>query len=195
MTGMRRPWMGLLMLLGLAAPASAAPLKFYVVVRGVDEAPGVHSGITTEAQKIFIDELKKHGELTLEPPPGLPSDPDQLKDALRAKKMRAYELTLRILGTTQATNPPPPGKQYRVLVRGIKLSVIGDTIPDKVMAIGGNGDAQVGTEIAANANEDREGKSALVDATKEAVRQAVDMTVAKLKLNEKTTTVKKKKKA
>ena len=193
MMRMSRPWMSLLLLLGLASPATANPLKYYVVVRGVDEAPGVHSGITSEAQKIFLDELRKHSELTLEPPPGLPSDPDQLKDALKAKKMSAYELTLRILSITQQTNPPPAGKQFRVLVRGIKLSVIGDTIPDKVMAIGGNGDAQVGTEIAPNANEDKEGKGALLDATKDAVRQAVDLTVEKLKLSGKSAPAKKRK--
>ena len=61
------------------------------------------------------------------------------------------------------------------------------------VCIGGNGDAQVGTEIAANANEDREGKSALLDATKDAVRQAVDMTVTKLKLSDKPEKKKKKK--
>jgi hypothetical protein len=195
MTAMSRPLMSLLLLLGLVSPAAATPLRYYVVVRGVDEAPGVHSGITSEAQKIFVDELRKHAELTLEPPPGLPADPEQLKDALKAKKLTAYELTLRILSITQQTNPPAPGKQYRTLVRGIKLSVIGDTLPEKVMAIGGNGDAQVGTEIAANANEDREGKSALLDAAKDAVRQAVDMTVNKLKLSDKPTPKLKKKKA
>jgi hypothetical protein len=194
MTAMSRPLMTLLVLLGLASPAAATPLRYYVVVRGVDEAPGVHSGITTEAQKIFLEELRKHAELTLEPPPGLPSDPEQLKDALKAKKLTAYELTLRILSITQQVNPPAPGKQYRTLVRGIKLSIIGDTLPEKVMAVGGNGDAQVGTEIAANANEDKEGKSALLDATKDAVRQAVDMTVTKLKLSDKPPTPKLKKK-
>jgi hypothetical protein len=188
--------MSLLMLLGVLSPsarAAADATKFYVVVRGVDEAGGVHSGITSEAQKIFIDELRKHPELTLEPPPGLPTDPEQLHDALKARKLKALELTLRILGVTQATNPPPPGKQYRVLVRGIKLSVFGDTVPEKQMAIGGNGDAQVGAEIGANANEDREGKAALLDATKEAVKQAVDMTVTKLKFGDKPVKLKKKK--
>jgi hypothetical protein len=197
MPRMRKPWMQLLLVLGLAMPASsswAAPLKYYVVVRGVDEAPGVHSGILTEAQKIFTDELKKHEELTLEPPPGLPSDPEQLSDALKQKHLKAYELTLRILSITAETKPPADGKQFRVLVRGIKLAIIGDTLPEKVMAIGGNGDAQVGAEIAANANEDKEGKAALVDATKDAVRQAVDMTLEKLKMSGKAAPKKKTKK-
>jgi hypothetical protein len=176
----------------MTSPAWAA--KFYVVVRGVDEADGVHSGIKDEALKLFTDELKKHPELTLEAPPGLPTEPDALKSALKAKKMRALEVTLRILGVTEAVNPPPPGKQFRVLVRGIKLSVFGDTLPEKVLAIGGDGDAQVGVEIGNNANVEKEAKPALLDATKEAVRQAVEMTVTKLKMGDKPQKLSRKKK-
>jgi hypothetical protein len=43
----------------------------------------------------------------------------------------------------------------------------------------------VATEVGANANLEKEGKPLLVDACKEAVKQAVDMTVAKLKLGDK----------
>jgi hypothetical protein len=176
----------------LPRPAHAA--KYYVVVRGVDEAEGVHSGIATEAHQLFIDELKKHPELTLEPPPGLPAEGEALKSALKAKNMRALEVTLRILGVRQAVKPPAPGKIYRLLTRGIKLSVFGDTLPDKVIAIGGDGDAEVGAEIGAHADEEKEGKPLLVDATKEAIKQAVDMTVAKLKMNDRAGAPKKKKK-
>jgi hypothetical protein len=169
--------------IGAAAPARAA--KYYVVVRGVDEAEGVNSGIRDEALKLFSAELGRHPELTLEAPPGLPTEPEALKAALKAKKLKALEVTLRILSVTQELNPPPPGKRFRVLVRGIKLAVFGDTLPDKVLAIGGDGDAQVGVEIGAETNADKEGKPALLDATKEAVKQAVDMTVAKLKMGDK----------
>ena len=49
-------------------------------------------------------------------------------------------------------------------------------------------------EIGADANVDKEGKPALLDATKEAVKQAVDMTVAKLKMGDKKQKVPAKKK-
>jgi hypothetical protein len=182
-------------LLALASPGAAtAATKYYVVVRGVDEAAGVQSGIKDEALALFTAELKKHPELTLEPPPGLPTEPEALKAALGQKKLKAIELTLRILGVTSAVNPPAPGKKFRVLQRGIKLAVFGDTLPDKVLALGGDGDATVGVEIDANANVDKEGKPALLDATKEAMRQAVDMTVAKLKMGDKVPKLKKPKK-
>jgi hypothetical protein len=172
--------------LGLSSMAMAAPAKFYVVVRGVEDGEGVRSGIKDEALKLFTDELGRHAELTLTAPPGLPvtDDHEVLKEALKAKGLKALEVTLRILSVTQVVNPPPTGKQYRVLVRGVKLSVFGDSLPDRVMAIGGNGESQVGAEISAHADLDKEGKPLLVDATKEAIKQAVDMTVAKLQLPE-----------
>lgn len=197
MPAMRRLFMMIVLALATATPALAAPTRFYVVVRGVEDADGVHSGIKDEALALFKEELGKHPELTLTAPPGLPSsdDPEALKTALKQKHIKALELTLRILSVTQAINPPPPGKQYRVLVRGVKLSVFGDSLPDKVLAIGGDGESQVGAEIGANANVDKEGKPLLVDATKEAMKQAVDMTVQKLKMGDKAKKLPKKKHA
>ena len=98
------------------------------------------------------------------------------------------------MAVTQEVKPPAAGKQYRQLVRGIKLSVFGDSIPDKVLSLGGDGESQVATEISAGANLDKEGKPLLVDATKEAVKQAVDMTVAKLQVGDKTQKLKRPKK-
>ncbi len=145
------------------------------------------SGIKDEALRVFKDELGHRPELTTTAPPGLPTgdDPDALEGALKKKGMKALELTLRIMAVTQQVKPPAPGKQYRQLVRGIKLSVFGDSLPDKVLAIGGDGEAEVASEVGANANLDNEGKPLIVDACKEAVKQAVDMTVAKLKMGDK----------
>ena len=184
------------LLLLLAATPAWGATKFYVVVRGVEDAAGVHSGIKDEALRVFKDELATRPELTTTPPPGLPSndDPDALKAALKQRHMKALELTLRILSVTQELKPPADGKQYRQLVRGIKLSVFGDSLPDKVLAIGGDGESEVAAEIGANANLDKEGKPLIVDACKEAVKQAVDMTVAKLKLGDKKQKLPRKKK-
>jgi hypothetical protein len=179
-----------------ASPAMAAT-RFYVVVRGVEDGNGVKSGIKDEALAAFKAELAKRTELTITPPPGLPSgdDPEALHDALLKRNIKALELTLRILAVTQEIKPPAPGKQYRQLVRGIKLSVFGDSIPDKVLSLGGDGESQVATEVGANANLDKEGKPLLIDACKEAVKQAVDMTVAKLQMGDKKQKLPAKKKA
>jgi hypothetical protein len=176
----------LILALALLSSSPALAAKFYVVIRGVEDANGVHSGIRDEALKAFKDELGRHPELTTTPPPGLPTgdDPEALKAALTKKGIKALELTLRIMAATQEVKPPAEGKQYRQLVRGIKLSVFGDSLPEKVLAIGGDGESQVAAEIGANANLEKEGKPLIVDACKEAVKQAVDMTVAKLKIGD-----------
>ena len=179
-----------------ASPAFAAT-RFYVVVRGVEDASGKGAAIKDEALKVFKDELAKRPELTTTPPAGLPpdSDPEALHDALVKRGIKALELTLRILSVTQEVKPPAEGKQYRQLVRGIKLSVFGDSIPDKVLSLGGDGESMVASEVGANANLDKEGKPLLVDACKEAVKQAVDMTVAKLQMGDKKQKLPAKKKA
>lgn len=169
-------------LLALCTPVHADQSKYYVVVRGVEEAEKAKSGIVDDLKKLFVEEIKRHPELTLDPPPGLPTDPEAMSNELKKRKLRAFELTLKVLDVVREVKPPPAGKQYRVLVRGIKLSVFGDTIPEKVMAIGGDGESQVGAEIGAHDNEEKEGKSLLIDASKEAIKQAVDMTVTKLNL-------------
>lgn len=169
-----------------ATPASSDRARFFVVVRGVEEASGVRSDLLEDARKLFSDELARHPELTLTPPPELNADPagdkETYKEALRAHKLRAIELTLRILDVTKSTEAPPAGKALRVLKRGIRLSVIGDTLPDKIMAIGGDGSAAIAAEIRKTDNEEVEGHKLLAEAAKIAITQAVDMTVTKLKL-------------
>src|SRR5258706_15378382 len=115
----------------------------------------------------------------------MPTDPEQLVAWLKEHKLKAFEVSLKVLSVTRALKPPPPGKQYRVLVRGIKLSVFGDTLPEKVMAIGGDGESEVGAEVGKSSNVDAEGKQLLLECAKVAVTQAVDMTVAKLALADK----------
>ena len=175
-----------LLCLLLPSAALADATKFYVVIRGIDEAPGVSSGIVPELKRLFGDELRKHPELTLDAPPGLPpdSDPEALDTELKKRKIKALELTLKVLDVKRALDPPPPGKPFRVLIRGIKLSVFGDAIPEKVLALGGDGESSVMAEVSKNADLEKEGKPLLMDAAKEAIRQAVDMTVNKLKIGD-----------
>src|SRR5438309_2278529 len=74
----------------LPAAASAGGPRFYVVIRGIDETSGVSSGIVPELKSLFAAELKKHPELTLDAPPGLPpeSDPEALDTELKKRKIK-----------------------------------------------------------------------------------------------------------
>jgi hypothetical protein len=183
-------------LLASAASAHEKTGRYFVRVRNVIEAQGVSSGFVEEAKQLFIEELKKHPAFTLDWPADMPNgdDLDALKKELRKRKMRAFEVSLKILDAQKAIDPPPPGKQYRILTRGIKLAVFGDTLPDKVLAIGGDGESRVQTEIGKQADVEKEGKSLMADCTKEAVRQAVEMTLNKLDISDKPEKVGSKKK-
>ena len=189
--------MRILLLALLALPQVAAAddsSKYYEEVRGVTEADGVSSGITDELKKLFEAELARHKEFTLERPAGLPTEPEAMVAELKKRKLKAFQLVLKVLAVTRKVEPPPPGKQYQVLTRGIKLSVLGDTIPEKIMAIGGDGEAQIGAEVGKQQDLEVEGKKLLAEAAKDALKQAVDMTVTKLALAGKTVKLKKKKK-
>jgi hypothetical protein len=177
---------GALLFLLLSSSAWADATKFFVVIRGIDEAPGVSSGIVPELKKLFTDELAKHPELTLETPAGLPpaSDPEALDTELKKRKIKALELTLKVVSVKRNIDLPPPGKPFRVLTRGISLEIFGDAVPEKVLALGGDGGATVQAEINKTADPEKEGKPLLMDAAKEAIRQAVDMTVNKLKIGD-----------
>ena len=177
-------------------PTAHADGKYYLLVTGVEETPGHESGITDELKTLFVDELKKHPEFILEQPAGMPplAKPQELYDWLKAHKLKAFEVTLKVLQVTKDLKEPQSGKQYRRLVRGLKLSVFGDTLPEKKMAIGGDGEGEIAAEVGKNADLDREGKSLLVECAKVAVTQAVDMTVTKLKLNDQPAKLKKPKK-
>jgi hypothetical protein len=176
--------------------AYAAPPKYFVVVRGVDESAGVHTGLLEEAKQLFTAELGRRPELMLTPPADvgkMPDDPEAFKAVLLAHKMRAIELTLRILEAKGSLEPPPPGKPFQVLKRSIRLSIFGTTLPDKVMAIGGDGDAAISSDEKKNEDAERDGRDLALEAMKAAIVQAVDMTVAKLKLPAGAVRVKKKK--
>ncbi len=177
-----------------AATAYGAAGKYYVIVQTVDESAGVKSDITAELKDVFTAELKKHPEFVLDRPDGMPTEPRELDAWLKAHKLKAFEVSLKVLSVTRDLKPPKEGKQYRVLVRGIKLSVFGDTLPEKIMAIGGDGESEVGAEIGKQSDVDREGKKLLLECAKVAVTQAVDMTITKLNLNDQPVKLKRHKK-
>lgn len=178
-----------ILLLAGATPARSAgsSVRYYVVVRGVDESAGVASGMRAELQRMFVEELKKHPAFLLEAPPDLPSEPRAMAQALKRHHLKAFELTLKILEVKRAVEPPAPGKPYRRLERGIRLTVLGDTLPEKVIALGGDGESTIQAEIAGTTDIEVEGPKLLAEAARSAVTQAVDMTLAKLQLAEKPT--------
>src|SRR5262245_46289193 len=95
----RSCWLSLVALVPLLVvfeSPSLARTRYYIVVRSVEQAPGVETGLSAELKKLLIAELKKRPEVSLELPGGITAESDE-KDilaVLREKKLKAYTLTL-----------------------------------------------------------------------------------------------------
>ena len=172
------------------APTMKAPAlgheRFFVVIHGVEEADGVKSGLVPELRRLFAEEIARHPELALSLP-GVTADPaaepQAFKESLHKNGVnRALDMSLRVLEVTSELEPPPEGKPFRIVKRGIHLAVFGTTLPEKLMAIGGDGDANVAAEIRKNEDDSVEGNKLMLEAATTAIKQAVDMTVTKLEL-------------
>lgn len=166
----------------LVSTARAAEPKYYVQVRSVIETEGVQSGIANEALDHLRKELQKRPECTLESPVPAGASEDELRAALKAKKLKGVELSLKIMAVEYAVDPPPPGKQYRVMTRGMKVSLFGNTIPDRTLSLGGDGESTIRIELGKRSEVEDEKKKLLLEASQAAMIQAVDMTLRKLEV-------------
>ncbi len=180
----RRWIIGCVVLLGsvlAAAKADAKPPKYYFRVLGALEAEGVDSHIADEAKALFVEELRRRPEVLLDWP-DIPTDPAKLQKALAKRHLRALEVTLKILEVSTSITPAPKGKQYRVLERGIRMSIFGDSFPERSLALGGDGESTMRQEIGNHAAIDVEARALLLDAARSATAQAIDATITKLDL-------------
>mgnify|MGYP000662125190 CR=1 FL=1 len=155
---------------------------FPFVIRDVEGPPGAGKDDPTRllARKLFQEELGRRKELTLDGA-GLPAGGAPLAQELKRRNLKGYQLTLRLLSVTQALNPPPKGKQYRVLERGVRLTVIGTTLPEDQLAVGGDGESTVQADVGAQISE-RKAEELLGDALRDALGQAVQQAIRKLDL-------------
>jgi hypothetical protein len=169
-------------LLSWSSLAGAAPkTKYLAIVRPIVELKNVKSGILVEARRMLLDEVGKRPELSLELPADLPTEREPLQAALRERHLRAVEVVLTIVAVSRELRPPAPGKRFRTLVRGIKLTITGTQLPDWMVALTGDGEADVAAEIGDTTDVDKEGHAVLVDAARAAIPQAMDRLVTKLR--------------
>lgn len=160
------------------APATPAPAAPAASADSVDGPVAKDERAGTMAQDYLREALKRRPEVTLEL--GAPLDnPDAVKAELKRRNLRAYSITLRILRQERTVKPAPAGKKFRLLEQNVRLSLVGSTFPDKVLALGGDGESTVQIDVGSPINE-RQESEVLSDALKDAIEQAVKQGMAKL---------------
>jgi hypothetical protein len=98
---------------------------------------------------------------------------------LNRRKLRGFEVTVRIETFKKEMKEPRPGGRLKQLAINTRLVVIGATIPDAKMAFEGSGEAGVEAEVSEKRLE-KDSANASKAALKSAVKQAVDQAVVKL---------------
>lgn len=126
--------------LAAAQPRVSAPVRFYVAVRGVVD-PNGQPFADAELQTLFTDGLRRRGDTTLTAPAWLPSDAARMRLELARHGMRAYEAYLKVRSLSETIEPLVEDATRRRVTVEIDVQLVGSTLPDHVLKIGGDGNA------------------------------------------------------
>jgi hypothetical protein len=167
------------MIVAAAAPVRAAEPKYYFKIKEVTVGPDVEPGVKTAAADTLKAELASRPEWASDIGPAAEGDPTVLAAELNRRKLRGFEVTVRIETFKKEMKDPRPGGRLKQLAINTRLVVIGATIPDAKMAFEGSGEAGVEAEVSEKRLE-KDSANASKAALKSAVKQAVDQAVVKL---------------
>jgi len=126
----------------------------------------------------LIETLRKQPEVTLELESPL-SNTEAVKAECKRKGLRAFEFAVRVLRLDRGVKPPMAGKRFRMLEQIVKLSVVGTTYPEGLLAVGGDGESTIQIEIGERVTPGQE-REVLEEAVKDSVEQAVKQGMLKL---------------
>lgn len=165
--------------LAASAQVWAGAARYYFALRDVEPAPGMSAQdpAVKLSREVLAQELARRSEVSTDLGGGVPEA--ALGETLRKKGLKGYRLTLRLLGSSRTVHPPARGKRYRVLERGVKLSVVGETLPGAQLAVGGDGESMVQVEVGSQISEQQE-QEVLRDALRDALSQALAQAIRKL---------------
>ncbi len=127
---------------------------------------------------VLIDTLRKQPDVTLELESPI-ANTEAVKAECKRKGLRAFELAVRVLRFDRGLKPPVAGKRFRLLEQNVKLSVVGTTYPEGLLAVGGDGESTIQIEIGERVTPGQE-REVLEEAVKDAVEQAVKQGMLKL---------------
>lgn len=164
--------------LALAGASLAAAPKYYFQLREVKAGPEIPPALKDYAGDALKADLAGRPEWA--------SDigargTEQVVAELKKRKLRGFDVTVRIDSVKKELKEPGPGGRLKRLAVNVRLSVFGTTIPEEKLAFSGDGEAGLEAEVSEKRLE-AEGASLTQDAIKDAVKQAVDQAVLKLSL-------------
>jgi hypothetical protein len=114
--------------------------------------------------------------------PDAPTDPAELEKYFKKKKLKGYEINIRLTKLTQTTSAPKPGERFKTLSVTIAASIFGTSFPQKSFAVGGDGESTV--EIPIRVENPKDVEAAKGDALKDAIQQAVVKTLRSLEVGQ-----------
>ena len=151
------------------APAVAAPQA---------SASSKPVAVGEMVRTVLIETLRKQPDVTLELESPI-ANTEAVKAECKRKGLRAFELAVRVLRFDRGVKPPTAGKRFRLLEQNVKLSVVGTTYPEGLLAVGGDGESTIQIEIGERVTPGQE-REVLEEAVKDAVEQAVKQGMLKL---------------
>jgi len=108
-----------------AATVQAAEPKYYFQIKEVTAAPDVDASVKTAAVETLKAELASRTEWASDIKAG--GDQTALAEELNKRKLRGFDVTLRIENFKQEMKDPRPGGRLKQLAVNVKLVVIGAT--------------------------------------------------------------------
>jgi hypothetical protein len=130
-------------------------------------------------KQLFIELLKRRGDVLFETPPWWSHDATAVKAELQRRDMRAYSASVRIQSLRQEVDPDGARRNLRV---AIDLAIFGHTLPDKVLKIGGEAAAETAVGVGEHADLERIKSQMLREVTEAALAKAIAATERKIEL-------------
>jgi hypothetical protein len=160
-------------------PAAKPKPKYYFNILEVNVGNHGDSSLATMARELLEKELVSRPEFTQDLG-GATGDEAELEE-LQKRGLLGFRVSLRLDQLDKNLVAPRPGGRLKQLAVAVKLSVFGTTFPGEKLAFGGDGEALLEAEVVESRLE-KEEVPLVRDAMTQALKQAVDQTVAKLSL-------------
>jgi hypothetical protein len=181
---MRRSWLALCLITGLAhaKPATPTPARVHLELAEVHAVPQAPAELSVKGRDLFNELVAARPTLVakLDGAPDPLRAPDDYRRYLDAHGVRAYAVELKVDEYARALKADDrPGKSGQLLTVSVGVSLVASQLPGRALALAGKGGASVEAEVGATVRPGEE-QGAAEDALRAALAQAIDDAVGKL---------------